>query len=330
MEFLSPTSVVETGRVTTVTVNESRRRGGRPRTTGRLSPPTARAMAVLGHLARQPDRALGLSEIAEQTGISTSTCLGIVNEFVVGGFLVVDDTKGYCLGPAALALGAAAAAGPGLEAVARPHLRRLSHDMERYCTTSRLLGDDIVVVDAAGDDRWGSNVRVGLRYPCRAPTGIVLVAWLTDAAVEAWLDQAHPSLQAVDRRRIRKVVDDCRARGFAVERVSDEIVRAYALLASVPEGTIPEELVSSFHQMVASIVSDRHFTGPIRPEQRYPVNMITAPVFGATGVPVLNLAVYVGEPAMAGRDLRGIADALVRTCTTVTTEIGGYSPWDSG
>src|SRR3954453_392414 len=118
----------------------------------RPAPATDRAVAVLDFLAQHPDERFSLSELCRQTGISKGTAHGQVAALLDAGYLLRHPAdKRLSLGPALVALGAAAAARQ-YEAVddARPEMRALAAELGVQCVASAAFGGDMVLLARTG------------------------------------------------------------------------------------------------------------------------------------------------------------------------------------
>ncbi|HEY6622500.1 MAG TPA: helix-turn-helix domain-containing protein, partial [Acidimicrobiales bacterium] len=192
----------------------------------RISPPTSRVIAVLDALAARPDDRLSLSDIARASGAAPATCLGILNELARAHYVVRRANKSYSLGPAVVGLGRAASQGSALVELVRPHLVRLSTAQQLPCTFSAVLGEDIVVLDSTEVPGGPAGVPgVGQRYAFVPPSGVAFVAWHDDAVVDEWLRKPPFGSGHVDRDRIWRAIEFCRAHGYMVEAGTEEVRR---------------------------------------------------------------------------------------------------------
>lgn len=65
-----------------------------------------------------------------------------------------------------------------------------------------------------GPARARAAVKIGPRYPLAPPVGRIYLFWGTDAELNPWLAK-EPTLPArLDRARLRRVVAECRQRGY--------------------------------------------------------------------------------------------------------------------
>lgn len=124
----------------------------------------ARALHMLELLAEPPgDDGLGVTEIAEATGLSKSAAFAVLQTLLDGGY-VADSGAGqqrrYHLGRALTRLGDRARSQTPLREVARPTLRRLADDLGLSVRLGVLQDEEIGVVDRV--DAHG-GLRIDLR-----------------------------------------------------------------------------------------------------------------------------------------------------------------------
>jgi DNA-binding IclR family transcriptional regulator len=295
-------------------------------TSARRSPPTERVIAVLDHFGAHPDAPIGLSELARAVRLSKPTCLGIVNTLVEGGYLVRDAaTMTYRLGPALVAIGAAARDGVTAVDVARRHLGELAERYGTACTVSAVVGDEVVVLAAASPDPTHPVAEVGQRYPFAPPVGLMYVLWDSDEAFEAWLARPATLPVVLDDAHLRRVVAECRERGYLVEGLTESGRRLHSLMAGVAAYELPPQVRELVHEL-ASTLGERVYLGAqLAPRSKHPVNLLAAPTFDARGCQDLVLTLGVGGVLTAAEIARR-GTALVAAADAVTAEVGGHKP----
>ncbi|MDN3357690.1 helix-turn-helix domain-containing protein [Actinomadura sp. DC4] len=288
--------------------------------TARRSPPTERVVAVLDHFVAARGRRIGLSALARELGISKPTCLGIVAGLTAAGYLVRDPrTLTYGLGPALIAAGRVAQQGFAAGDVARRHLAPLAERYATTCVASGVVGEEIMVLDAAGP---AGRVRVGERYPFAPPSGLMYVLWGPDEEFERWLAKEPTLPVRMDRGRLRVVVEQCRASGYLVESLTPAGMRLHALMAGVAAYELPQEVRALVGEMVSSLGERVYLGAELGPRKRHPVNLIAAPTYDADGRQELVLTLYVGG-SITGADIARRGTALVAAADAVTAELRG-------
>jgi DNA-binding IclR family transcriptional regulator len=291
---------------------------------GRTSPPTERVLDVLEFLAGRPGERFGVSRLSRALHISKPTCLGILNALTARGHLVRDtEDLTYGLGPAAVAVGRAAQDGFTAGVRARSHLERLSDRYGTTCTASAVVGDQIMLLERTGPA--SPTVRVGQFYPFAPPVGLMYVLWDHDPALQRWLSRRPTLPVTLDRARLRRVVHECRRRGYLVESLTETGLRMYELLAGVAAYDLPTEVHDLLGEMASSLGERMLLDADLAPRRRHPVNLVAAPTFDADGRQELVLTLYVGE-SVTGAEVRRRGAALVAVARSVTEESGGSYP----
>ncbi len=293
----------------------------------RRSPPARRVLRVLDFLVRHPGDRFGLSELARRLDISKPTCLGILTELTDAGYLLRGADAAYGLGPALIVAGRAAGDGLAMGAVARRHLDALAAEYGTTCTASAVVGDKVVVLESAGPVPDGGAAATGTTYPFAPPVGLMYVLWQPDEAIERWLAMEPTVPVRLDRDRLRRVIGQCRARGYLVDGLTPAGQRLYRLMAGVDTDELPQEVRRLVGEMVTSLGERVHLAGPdAGPDEPRRVNVIAAPTFDADGRQEMVLTLYVGGEITA-RELERRAQALRRTAGAVTAGLRGVDPF---
>jgi DNA-binding IclR family transcriptional regulator len=292
----------------------------------RRSPPTRRVVALLDHLAAHPEERFGLSELSRALQISKPTCLGIVTTLTETGWLDCDpDTRTYAVGPAFVAAGRLARrAVPGAD-IAEAHLTELALQYRSACTASAVVGNEIVVLTSVRGDGRPEAAMAGTRYPFAPPVGLMYVLWDSDAAFERWL-QTRPTLPVVlDRAHLRKVVAECRDRGYLVEGLTEVGARLHSLMAGVAAYDLPDEVRGLVGEMVSTLGEWVYLSAELSARGRHPTHLLAAPTYGSDGRQEMVLTLYVGE-TITGAEISRRGRALMATAAAVTAEVGGVPP----
>jgi DNA-binding IclR family transcriptional regulator len=294
-------------------------------TSSRRSPPTQRVVALLDHVVAHPERRFGLSELSRALDISKPTCLGIVTTLTATGWLACDPaTRTYGVGPALLAAGRLArAAKPGAE-VAERHLAALAGRYRATCTASAVVGDEIVVLTGVRPDGSADPAVTGNRYPFAPPVGLMYVLWDADPAVERWLARPPTLPVTLDRRRLRKIVTECRERGYLVEGLTELGVRLHTLMAGVAAYDLPDEVRGLVGEMVSTLGERVYVAAELTGRGRHPTHLLAAPTYDTDGRQDMVLTLYVGE-AITAAEIARRGKALTAAAAAVTAELGGTS-----
>jgi DNA-binding IclR family transcriptional regulator len=292
----------------------------------RQSPPTDRVVAVLDFLVARRGERFGLSELARGVGLAKPTCLGIVTALTRGGYLVHDAvTKAYGLGPALIAAGRAAQNDFTAAALARRELAELSARYDTVCAASAVVGEQIMVLERTGPTRAAATIKVGQTYPFAPPVGLMYVLWGGDRALDDWLARPPTLPSRIDRAHLRRVVDECRERGYLVESLSPVGLRLHSLMAGVAAYDLPAQVRELVGEMVSSLGERVYLGADLATRRKHPVSLIAAPTFDADGAQELVLTLYVGG-ALTGAEIARRGNALAAAADAVTAQVSGRRP----
>ena len=204
-----------------------------PEPSGRASPADRAGRRILDFLAGRPDERFGLSELARRLGLSKPTCLGIVTSLADAGYLVRDaGDKTYRLGPSLITLGHKAQESLRVSPAARDELRRLSARFGVAAALSGVIDDRITLLELVAPPGVSAGVEVGQSYPFAPPVGLMFVLW-DDEALRDWLAKEPTLPLRTETARLNRVIENCRADGYLVERQTPGGRRLYALMAGM-------------------------------------------------------------------------------------------------
>ncbi|MGH3366046.1 MAG: IclR family transcriptional regulator [Nocardioidaceae bacterium] len=167
---------------------------------------------------------LGVSEIARELGLSKAVVHRILQSLASRSFVAVDArTRGYRLGPSALAVGARALRDFDLRNVARPILGRLRDETRETTTVSALLRGSRVYLDQyASPQEIKMTVELGRPHPLHAgATSRAMLAFLPEEAWDGVIEAGLPRLTPEtidDPRTLRRRLVAVRSRGYATSR----------------------------------------------------------------------------------------------------------------
>ena len=203
----------------------------------------------------------------------------------------------------------------------RPAMEAVAEDLHVQCTASLRVGEECVYVARAG--RRGdvrSSTHVGRRVPLRPPVGGPLMAWADRAEQDAWIGRAGPQSGWTPELGHR-VLERIRARGYFVGLGREPYEDLWASLLSAGSGAPSGELNSKLDALQADW--DQH---ALEPDRQYEVGILTAPVFGADGLPVVQLSL-LGLPApMTGREIEQAARQLLAAAKVASAAASGPGP----
>jgi IclR family pca regulon transcriptional regulator len=154
-----------------------------------------RGLAILSSFTADR-RLMGVSELAQELGLSRSTAHRYIATLARLGYLYQDPaTRKYVLGPRVLELGFTAINSMELRDVAAPHLRRLCDETGHTVNMAILDDVDIVYIERFRASRRNQeaidlDLHVGSRLPAYCTSmGKVLLAFLPDAERDEVLER---------------------------------------------------------------------------------------------------------------------------------------------
>ena len=296
-----------------------------PTPPGRGSPPTERVVRILDFLAHRADQRFGLSELARRLDLSKPTCLGIVTVLCEADYLVRDSSdKTYRLGPALITLGHKAQESLRVSPAARDELHRLSARFGVTAALSGVIDDRITLLDLVSPPGVHAGVEVGQSYPFAPPVGLMFVLW-DDQALRDWLAKEPTLPLRTKTDRLNRVIENCCAEGYLVERQTPGGRRLYALMAGMSTN-LPDELRALLGELVSDI-GERVYLRDENPSSRKPhdISVISAPVFDHYQRQVMVTSLHIGK-ALTDREISECANVLVATADTVTKQLSGTKP----
>ena len=294
----------------------------------RPAPAIDRCVAVLNHLAAQPERQFTLSELARDLDLNKATAHGMLNTLADAGYLIREPvTKTYGLGPALIALGNAALSSTPAARLAQPHMTALSRELDLECVASAAIADEIVILASAGNPRpLGINVQPGQRLPLAPPLGTAFVAWSGAEAIERWLSHVGPgqseaareqrsgSDHEADLERYRQALATVRERGYSVA------------LGGEGQQRLVQALQAAGHEPAGSRRGEEYALVELAGTTRYRINHIGAPVFGPSGEVTLALFLIGFRGQIAAEEVPRYADRLLEAAAEVTAALRGRHP----
>jgi DNA-binding IclR family transcriptional regulator len=283
----------------------------------RPSPGVARVVAVLNHLSAHADQAFGLSELSRRLDINKATAHALLAELTDAGYVVRDPiTKAYGLGPQLLAVGLSAGRqGNAAIDAARPHLRRLATALDSRCVATTVLGDDMVVLEAAGRDRpLGPSLLPGHRIPFDPPLGTAFLVGADRDEVDRWLARAG-DVPPDERQRYLDAIDAVRRHGCSMSLDADT--------RPVLHEAVVHERSRRVTDLVHELGRQSYLLLDLEPDERYRLSVVVAPVVDAAGKVVLGLTAYDLRGTRSADEVAAVADLVREAATAVTLAIGG-------
>lgn len=290
----------------------------------RSSPPTERVVTILDFLTQHPEQRFSLSELARRTGLAKPTCLGIATTLADAGYLTREDPdKTYRLGPGLISLGRAAQQSLRVGPEAREQLRRLSAEFATSAALSAVVDDRITVLELVAAPNAHLGVQAGQSYPFAPPVGLMFVLW-DDAALQAWLARQPTIPLRSESERLERVVAECRADGYLVERLTPGGQRLYALMAGL-SSDLPDELRALLGELVSDIGERVYLRGEAGSRGRHDISVISAPVYDHHQRQAMVVSLHA-QRALTDTEISKWARGLLRTADALTAQVGGVKP----
>jgi IclR family pca regulon transcriptional regulator len=183
----------------------------------------SRGLSVLGAFDTAHPK-LGISEIAERTGLSKSTIFRLVYTLQELGYIVPSgEGKKYTLGPKVLGLGFAVLSSLELRDVAQPYLLELSREVQETVNLALLDGWQLMYVERIKTQQIVNiNLHVGSRLELfNTAMGRVLAAFNGDEWIDSYLSylekipEAH-SYRKDKGKKLMKILEEVRKSDYAI------------------------------------------------------------------------------------------------------------------
>ena len=260
----------------------------------RKSNSVLRAATLLHLLAEDPSSAWSLAEIARRADLSYASAHSVAGALEESGLLRRHPrTRAYTLGPALIALGAAARTRLPRRSTTRSRRWNASRDdLGLGCLASARVGDDMVMLAVTGPPQpFGSRVQVGERRPDRtaARPGVHRVGRRGDdrGLPRPLRSQAHGrGTSPVLWRHSRS----CANAGTAWCSTARPVTDSWSSCGHRPISTTLDATTSSTTILVELALDDYALLRR-DDDAEYAVTALTAPVFAPDGEVILVLTV---------------------------------------
>lgn len=287
-------------------------------------PAIDRTMAVLNHLAERPQTLESLSEIARATGIHKATCAAVLAALAAQGMVRRTDGKRYQLGPELVRLSYAYTQHHRGFQEARVEMVGLAAELGLSCSICALEGDEMVILDIAGDTRPSHvSTRVGKRFPLAPPLGTIFKVWCSPQELHDWMARMEREY-GVARETQLTVISAIRSRGYSLGSEQDFNVQLDAALRRLAREDSDVQGLT-----VAMMLADKLRSSeaiPVDDEQAEPVSYIVGPIFGPDQRVAMSLNLF-GQPGeIRRRDVDRLAPKVLAASARVTRQLGGSTP----
>lgn len=222
-----------------------------------------RALDVLMLFVERENRDLGVTEIAQNLGLSKAVVHRMLSSFRSKGFLDIDEeTHRYRLGPNALFLGLAYMDRIEVRDLARPMLERLSAATKETSTLSIRSGFTRVYVDQVTPDRDVKMVvQLGRPWPLHAgASSKAFLAFLEPDEIDDYLGrklERLTPLTIVSPKALRKEIESIKRVGYATS-MGERLEGAGSVAAPVLDTEGKPAVVVSISGPVERIKKEAH------------------------------------------------------------------------
>lgn len=296
-----------------------------------FSKPTARALAILDLLMANPHESIGLTEMTRRLNLNKATCHAILSTMAKYGFLTQDSkNKSYRLGPSIVAAGNAAFAQFPVLEFARPELEKIVAELSVGCAAIGRTQSHIVLLSLLGStDPFASPLHHGLRLPNAAPIGAAFIAWSPAPQLEQWIQKAHDSLGGYNEKldqRLRVGVIGVRARGYEVAlktKAEQDLMENLKHIHKTWNLDALDEYTQIYQKQLCE---ETYYLDRIDAKTRYPVSIISVPVFGFSQEPELVFSVGSFTSDLTGKEIIDIAERLQEAANQATNAARNSSP----
>ena len=203
-------------------------------------------------------------------------------------------------------------------------LRRLSTRFATTAALSAVVDNRIALLELVAPPGARVGVDVGQSYPFAPPVGLMFVLW-DDEAVRDWLAKEPTIPLRTDTERLHRVIAECRADGYLVERLTPGGQRLYALMAGM-SNSLPDELRALLGEIVSDIGERVYLRGEnSEAGQRHDVSVISAPVYDHHRRQAMVASLQIGR-ALTDAEITERARELVVAADALTAQLGGVTP----
>lgn len=260
-----------------------------------LSPsaPAARVVDVLLALAADPGAAMGVSAVAQASGVNRTTCHSILLALEERGWAARRADGSWRLGAGMIPMGDAALASLDIVEAARPELDALVRDLGMEALASVVSGTEIVVVAHSRIDGVLANtVRMGQTLGFAPPFGIVHLVGAGPSAIDAWLDRATSDLSADDRDAYRRAIESAEHIGWSVVLDAESRRRFEAAMGELAARPSSRAARRRRDDVAGRLEREGPSQLPWGAAATSGVSQISAAVIGPHGRPVLAIGVH--------------------------------------
>jgi DNA-binding IclR family transcriptional regulator len=266
---------------------------------------------VVELLARRSERALTLTDLVRELGLTYATAHAILGTLAERGWVRRNAAdKSYRLGPALALAAQRATSTASPEHAVQATAAALAEQLGLATSVTEIVAGAVVITAFFTPDRSDVRARPGDRVPLAAPFGGGFVAFQPAAARRAWIERSGITDPAV-KDRLGAALLAIRARGYAIERMSSSARQVVELARDLRADLASDAMRASIDRLLVEITSASHHADDLHDAPKAYVSTIAAPVFDGSGKIAFNVGVHPFR-AISGRRIAQLAAVLLR------------------
>jgi flavin reductase (DIM6/NTAB) family NADH-FMN oxidoreductase RutF/DNA-binding IclR family transcriptional regulator len=170
----------------------------------------------------------------------------------------------------------------------RPEIEAVSHELDVECVVLAAVGDEVVMIAAAGIDSPGSTPRthVGSAFPLAAPLAALFVAWASPGEQQRWLRDGCRLAGTDLTESAVAALETVRAQGYETA-TGTEVSERFRQTVVDSRG----DTAAALQPAMRAVVENRSIQSAGAADELANVTMFMVPVHGHDGRVVLNLGI---------------------------------------
>jgi DNA-binding IclR family transcriptional regulator len=259
-----------------------------------------------------------LSDVVHALGLNKATAHAILTELCDAGWVTRDPVdKGFFIGGGLGRVAGQIDQSRSVVLAAAAAVAAVGREFGCAASVSERVGDSLVISAfiAGGGDRW--SVSVGDRLPFAAPFGPAYAAWAPEAQRRAWVERSGVDTAAF-AARLGEQLEQIRADGYSVERLSPETVSAIPIMTRLHADAASASMREHLDEILVELSGAVPLSGSVQSRPQQYVGAISAPIFDDRGRVRFNMCVHPFTTMSSqrvehiGRHLSEAATAIMR------------------
>jgi len=272
---------------------------------------------VVEFLARSGNTRLRFSDVVRELDLTQATAHAILKTLCDRGWASRDPVgKTFTLGPALAVVAARRDIVRPLAYAARSAALRLSKDVGYSGSVVERFGDSLVVTAFEGETATQPSGIPGDRIPYAPPFGVAIAAWDTHEEQRAWIRRGAGN-NADRTRRLERVLEHTRQRGFDVDWTTPALAQAVQVVATLDSNEMPTPVRHILDQLLVEFTTIGFLSDDNPGRRKRPVVTIAAPVFDRHHHADLMVAVHPLCP-LGMRQIQVIGNKLTDETTAIS------------